>query len=126
MRKLLGSTILFFLLAPILVRAQLNSDASGLTSTGNAAYNITDVQSVGSFIGEFIIQPVLGITGLLFLLLTIYAGFLWMTAGGDPSRVKKAKDILLAAVIGTAIMALAYVITNAVINAVSSGYTTSL
>lgn len=58
-----------------------------------------------------IIRSALSLLGIVFILLTIYAGFLWMTAGGDEGNIDKAKSILTAAVIGLAIIFLSYAIT---------------
>ncbi len=58
-----------------------------------------------------IIAAVLGMLGTLFLVLTIYAGVLWMTASGEEGKIEKAKDILKAAIIGLAIVLSAYTIT---------------
>ena len=55
-----------------------------------------------------IIRYALGLLGFVFLLLTLYAGFLWMTAGGDESKIETAKKILTASVIGLAIILLSY------------------
>jgi len=43
--------------------------------------------------------------------LMVYAGFLWMTAGGVEENVTKAKSLLMQAVIGLAIVLSAYSIT---------------
>lgn len=58
-----------------------------------------------------IIAAVLGLLGTIFLVLTIYAGILWMTAIGDEGKIDKAKEILTSAVIGLAIVVSAYTIT---------------
>ncbi|HRY36747.1 MAG TPA: hypothetical protein P5230_02605 [Candidatus Magasanikbacteria bacterium] len=58
-----------------------------------------------------IIRYALGMLGFVFLLLALYAGFLWMTAGGDEGNIEKAKSILTAAVIGLIIILLSYSIT---------------
>jgi len=58
-----------------------------------------------------IIRYSLSLLGFIFLLLTLYAGFLWMTAGGDEGNIEKAKKILTASVIGLAIILLSYAIT---------------
>jgi len=58
-----------------------------------------------------IIRYALGLLGFVFLLLTLYAGFLWMTAGGDEGNIEKAKGILTASTIGLAIILLSYAIT---------------
>jgi len=58
-----------------------------------------------------IIRSVLTLLGFVFVVLTLYAGFLWMTAGGDEANIEKAKGILTAAVIGLAIILFSYSIT---------------
>ncbi len=58
-----------------------------------------------------IIRYALSTLGFIFLVLTLYAGFLWMTAGGDEGNIDKAKKILTASVIGLAIILLSYSIT---------------
>ncbi|OGY47378.1 MAG: hypothetical protein A2663_01590 [Candidatus Buchananbacteria bacterium RIFCSPHIGHO2_01_FULL_46_12] len=63
-----------------------------------------------------IIGIVLGFLGIIFLVLLIYAGFLWMTAAGSEEKVKKAKDIMIAAIIGVTIILTAYAITWFVFN----------
>lgn len=122
MRKLVALAIAIQLLLPGMALAQFNSDSSGLNATAEPAFGEEALNAnLASFIGAYIISPILGITGILFLVLTVYAGFLWMTSTGDSSKVKHAKDILVASLTGAVIMALAYVVTNAVVNALTSG-----
>lgn len=66
-----------------------------------------------------VISVVLGILGIVFLLLLIYAGWMWMTAGGNEERVKKAKRTLINAVVGLVLCLAAYGIATFVINALS-------
>ena len=63
-----------------------------------------------------IISQVIGFIGILFMLLTIYAGFLWMTAQGNEEQIGKAKKMLMGAVIGMVIIFGAYAITSFVIS----------
>jgi len=42
----------------------------------------------------------------------VYAGLMWMTAGGNEDRIKKARQILIAAIIGLVIVLSAYAITQ--------------
>lgn len=62
------------------------------------------------------IRILLGLTGTVFLGLTIYAGYLWMTAGGNEDDVGKAKTLLTQAVIGLMVILLSYSITIFVFN----------
>jgi hypothetical protein len=60
----------------------------------------------------FYIQTVLGFIGVLFLILTIYAGFLYMTAEGDDTKAKKGLDMIKGAIIGLIIVSSAYAISS--------------
>jgi hypothetical protein len=62
-----------------------------------------------------IINTLLAFLGVFFLILTIYAGFLWMTAGGDEKKTTQSRQILTNAVIGLLIIAVAYLLVNFVI-----------
>ncbi|MBP9828209.1 hypothetical protein KBC55_03575 [Patescibacteria group bacterium] len=64
-----------------------------------------------------LIQAMLGLLGVIFLVLIIYAGFLWMTAGGDEGKVSTAKDIMIRSVVGLVILLSAYAISSFVIDA---------
>lgn len=57
------------------------------------------------------IQVLLGFVGILFFLYALYAGYVWMTSGGDPDKIKKAKGLLLNSAIGVLIVMMAYSIT---------------
>ena len=58
-----------------------------------------------------VVKAFLGLLGIIFLVLIIYAGYEWMTAQGDEEKVTKAKDTLTRAVIGLIIIIAAYSIT---------------
>jgi len=62
-----------------------------------------------------IIRIVFGFLGIVAISLVIYGGFLWMTAGGSPERLAKAKKVLINALIGLAIILLAFSITSYII-----------
>lgn len=57
-------------------------------------------------------NTVISIMGIIFLALTVYAGFLYMTSQGNEQTTDKAKKILTGAVIGLAIMLMSYSITK--------------
>lgn len=119
MRQFLIALIGMILFVPTFTFAQLSPDDTGLTTTGNEVYNTTSAPDIGTFIGSNIITPALSLVGVLFLLLIIYGGFLWMTAGGKSEQVTKAKDIIIASIIGVVIIAAAYAITNFVFESLS-------
>jgi len=45
------------------------------------------------------------------LIIIVYGGFTWMTAGGNEEQINKSKKLLINAAIGLAIIILAYSIT---------------
>ena len=59
----------------------------------------------------FIIRILLTLLGTLFVCLIVYAGFLWMTAGGSEEKAEKAKKLIYQSVIGLIIIFAAYSIT---------------
>ena len=91
--------------------------------TGDTADNL-DLVQVSSGLGDqpleetlgMLINVLLGLLGIIFLVLVIYAGFLWMTAGGDEKAVAKAKSIMITAVIGLVILLSAYAISSFVLD----------
>jgi heme/copper-type cytochrome/quinol oxidase subunit 2 len=64
-----------------------------------------------------IIGSVLALLGIIFTILVIYAGFLWMTAQGNEEQIGKAKKMITNAVVGIIITAMAYTISSFVIAA---------
>lgn len=57
-----------------------------------------------------IIRIFLGFLGLIALILIIYAGFIWMTAGGEADKIERAKAILKNALIGLLIILSSYAV----------------
>ncbi len=83
-----------------------------LSTTGGAAYGgSAPTATLASTVGD-VLTAVFSILGVIFLVLTVYAGILWMTAAGDPKKVTKAKDILGQSLTGLVICLLAYGITH--------------
>ena len=65
-----------------------------------------------------IIQGAMLLIGVIFGILVIYGGYLWMIARGNEETVKKAINILQTAVIGFVIVVAAYAIANFVVDKV--------
>lgn len=63
-----------------------------------------------------IIQVLLTLVGTIFFVLTVYAGYLWMTAQGNEEEIEKAKMTLRNAILGLVIVIAAYGITLAATN----------
>lgn len=58
-----------------------------------------------------IIRVALSLLGTIFFVLSLYAGYLWMTAAGNEEQVTKSKTLLFQATMGLAIVLAAYSIT---------------
>ena len=66
-----------------------------------------------------VIQAVLGIIGAVALVMFIYGGFMWLTAGGKSDRIQKGKDILIWSVIGLVVIFGSYALVNFILRAIS-------
>ena len=104
-----------FLLSPVfLIKAENLSDAFGSdleTMASSSGYDASQASSTAleDRVG-LIIQSALGLLGILFIILIIYGGIIWMTAAGNEESVKKATSTIKHAVIGLVIVLLAYII----------------
>jgi len=109
--SLFSLAILTLALTPALA---LDLDEGGYLGIveSEAEYGNPDLANV---IGR-VIKVILGFLGLILLILFIYAGFLWMTSGGDEEKISTAKKIMGAAVIGLLIIVIAYAITNFIVD----------
>ena len=63
-----------------------------------------------------IIQVLLGFLGIIAIVIVLYGGFVWMTAGGNEEKVSSAKKIITAGIIGLVIIFVSYAIATFVIN----------
>ncbi|HPT08281.1 MAG TPA: pilin [bacterium] len=91
-------------------QASLWDSQTGMDQIGTAFGEDGDVEDVRYKIVK-VINIVLSILGILLVVLIIYAGFLWMTAGGSEDQVSKAKKIMTNAIIGLVIVFFAWSIT---------------
>lgn len=55
-----------------------------------------------------LINTIITFSGIILIGYILYAGFLWMTAGGDEEKIAKAKSIISACIIGLLIVLSAY------------------
>lgn len=104
------------LILPLAASAQVDIglDYGAETGLGYADPRTTTAQ---------IIRSVLGVLGIVTTVIILYAGFKWMTAGGNEEDVTTAKKILSSAVIGLLIIMSAYSITIFVISSLAKSTT---
>ena len=84
---------------------------SGLNTTAQKTGHLSLPLTEPLGIIGVIIGVILSFVGVVFLLLTIYGGYLWMTASGNEEQVQKAKKIIRNSIIGLLIVFAAYAIT---------------
>lgn len=83
----------------------------GFDDVGRIAYGSEKPQNSATEIVAEIIKYALSFLGIIFLVLTLYGGFLWMTAGGNEEQLAKSKTIIINGVLGLIIILSAYAIT---------------
>jgi hypothetical protein len=96
---------IFYLLFFVPAHAQTNELMTNLI-------NGTPVLPQADLVGIIfrIIQYVLMFVGVIAVVIIIYGGFIWMTAGGNDEKVNKAKKILVNGLIGLIVIILSYAI----------------
>jgi len=66
-----------------------------------------------------VIKVALDLLGVVFLVLIVYGGYIWMIARGDEAKVEKAKNTMINAIIGLAITLAAYAITFYIVDRIT-------
>lgn len=104
--------------------------SNGICPTGSknpgaaniAACNIDPDHKTDDLISDTnkIINVVLGVLGVVAVGVVIYGGFLFLTAQGDPGRIKKGKDSITWGIIGLIIALLSWSIINFVLSTTMS------
>lgn len=116
------SAFLFFLKSSDCLALNLK-DAFQTSGQGNNDPLDKAASTAGYDTKNTTIEPIIGIIiksaltflGVIFLILTIYGGYMWMTAAGNEEQVGRAKKTLTTAVIGLIIVVSAYAISYFVI-----------
>lgn len=70
-----------------------------------------------------LINIALGLLGIVTVVIIIYAGFLWMTAGGKSEQIDTAKAWLTGGIIGLVIILSAYAIARFIVSSVLTATT---
>jgi hypothetical protein len=98
--------------------AQAAPTSSALTRfrnvAGGAGYSTVEI-TPATIIIRFLMVA-MSFLGIIFLIVIIYSGFQWMTAGGEEEKVKQAQGRIKNAVIGLAIVLLSYSFTVFIYN----------
>ncbi len=110
--------------------------AAGITAVGSMfaalpalAVNLAEQVNTGLNYGTFsglgtrdvreviflIINVILGFLSIIAILLILWGGFKWMTAGGNEDQIDEAKKIIIAGIVGMAVIFTAYAIATFVV-----------
>ncbi|MFH0780293.1 MAG: hypothetical protein V1928_05615 [Parcubacteria group bacterium] len=90
---------------------------TGLSSTaGNAKLVAGDPATT---IGKAI-SLVIAVSSLILLIIVVYGGIQWMTAGGNKEQVGKSKSMIIEGVIGLMICLAAYALTSYVVTQITT------
>ncbi len=108
LKKIIITIFIFTLILslPVLVNGQGIKNAQQLigTTAGGAGVSTATAETL---VAE-VIKAILGLLGAVFFTLILYGGFSYMTAAGADEKITKAKKIIIAAIIGLAIVIFAY------------------
>jgi|SRR3989344_1950190 len=63
-----------------------------------------------------IVSLLLGFLGIIAILIILWGGFMWMTAGGNEEKVGTAKKIISAGIVGLVIIFISFALASFVIN----------
>ncbi len=101
-RAAIGSALLL----PQVVFAQFGLEYAANTNLGTADVRDTVFQ---------IINALLGFLGIIAIIIVLYGGFIWMTAGGNEDKTSQARKLIFAGIIGLAIILASFAITEFVL-----------
>ncbi len=88
---------------------------------GNAYSGSTSGEGSGTQLASIIsgiIGTALSLLGIIFLVLIVYSGYIYLTAAGDESKVETAKHTITRSIIGLAIVLCAFAISAFVVPAI--------
>ncbi len=114
------ATLLYALPIPVLAVSLTDTIKNPLTPSGKA---LTDGKALGPGGGPLYARfavMMTSLTGAIFLVMVIYAGFLMLTSQGKEDQIEKGKNILIWCAVGIIVIASAYVIVQFYLNAANS------
>lgn len=129
---LLKGVAALFLLVVLLGPACLGLNAAEKPKTGEVVNSATDLLDQAAKSGKAVAEGVttppttaqiigriivigLQIIGLVFFVLIVYGGIVWLTAGGNKERADKATSTLRQATLGLLVIIFAYLLVNFVV-----------
>lgn len=118
--RIIAVAIAAIVALPVHATTLYDRAAGALGKTIDAAYGGGNEVAVdgNTFLNSLItiINQLITFVGVIFLLLLIYAGYLWMMARGNEEEVNKAKKITRETVIGLILILLARLLTEFILS----------
>lgn len=106
---------------PVRAQGYIDNAKNNLYNSAGQSYDVNPEaksqgkQGVLMMFGK-VISVILGFLGTLLTIIILYAGFLWLTAGGNQDQISKARTWLINSVIGLIIVLSASGISNFIIS----------
>lgn len=98
--------------------------AQGLISPGDSPTKISEAtggQGSARQLVLTILNFFLGFLGLLAVIMIIYGGVLYISAGGEQTKIDNGKKIIMYAIVGIVIILLSFAIVNTIIGGLGTG-----
>ena len=128
------SLVLIFLLTTPIAFAQSDQPDNVIKTTAGLKKMVNEAYGGGSDVNfditafnvglVIIVNFLLSLLGIVFFLLMVYAGYLWMTARGNEEQIEKAKKITKEAIVGLLIIVLARIATEFILTQVGKAIQT--
>lgn len=124
LRQMIGIVaLIFFATCLVVLPAQAGLRDDIIDAVDNVSYGTYDTSQEGeaAIVGGIsrFTNVIIGFLGVLAVVLILYAGFLWTTAGGNEEQVKKAKKVILQTVIGIIIISSAFMLVMLVLRLIA-------
>lgn len=101
--------ILVVLILPYFVFAQTAPLDTLKKVQPESGYEEVDEFTIAEVLG-YAVNTLLSILGIIFIIMIVYGGYHYMTAGGDESKVEKSRKTIQRAIIGLIILVSSYAI----------------
>ncbi len=118
--------LIFILMIPYFVFADGPTTESILKGIGESSgYKTVGVdQFTTAEIAGTAVSVFLSVLGMIFIGLMLYGGYMWMMDRGNEESIKKAKELIMNAIIGLIIVIAAYAISYFVFSRITQGVLT--